>query len=232
MDHFGYFEVSLATVPVSPGQPQSLFNVPLHYEVELQNGTAYHNFPIVIPANVTCNPTCTVQVRQWADDFDWYYYACVDVDVLNRSTFEAMSVLDPEMQDTESNCTSRIAAGRCGRWEPGPFHIRTTILQTIVFGSVALVCLIGLVVVIIVRCVKYRRLQADGAAGKKLDAQRDQETLSESATTATSPPSMVRMVIVPAIVAVVVSTVALLITGIVFICLKTCNYATEGEVSL
>ena len=46
--------------------------------------TGYQRFLVDLPANVTCD-SCTIQVKQWVYDLSWYYYACVDVEIVDNS---------------------------------------------------------------------------------------------------------------------------------------------------
>jgi uncharacterized membrane protein len=86
--------------------------------------TGFHNIKITLP-NIDC-PTCTLQVAQWADEFNWYYYSCSDIRITADASIST---------NIESNCTQRIFDGTCDTFEPAEMLVRIGILETIYWGS-------------------------------------------------------------------------------------------------
>jgi hypothetical protein len=67
---------------------------------------------------------CTIQVKQWAEDFDWYYYACVDVEIV----LELDGTADIDKGLPPDQCV----------WEPADSRTRANIRRSILIFSVVL----------------------------------------------------------------------------------------------
>lgn len=120
--HPATYDIALAYESVGPGDTATEWVnlVKALPDPAPADQTGYQRFLINVPANKTCD-ACTIQVRQYAADLDWYYYACADVMiVLEEDSAEATT--------TEEECI----------WTPGPSRIRAKILTSIVVGSVVL----------------------------------------------------------------------------------------------
>lgn len=100
--HTGWFSVRLSNQAVGVGgsdssfvnlQPDGQQGLDLASRSDGPSGTfidetqnaqttrgVVHGMQVRIPSNFTCDH-CTLQVRQWAPTFNWYYYACADVAV-------------------------------------------------------------------------------------------------------------------------------------------------------
>lgn len=89
-----------------------------------EDQTGYQRFLVDLPLNKTCE-TCTIQIKQWAEDFDWYYYACVDVQIVSQLDGSFLPDADALSPD---QCV----------WEPAPARIRANILRSILIGAAIL----------------------------------------------------------------------------------------------
>lgn len=120
--HPANYDIQLFTKPVGPGDDDDGIFLKEKIEDTAPDGeTGYQRFWVDLPQNVTCENTCTIQVRQYAKDFDWYYYACVDINIV-----------------ADGEADGSLSRDQCV-WEPGPSRIRAQILQSIVLGCVFLV---------------------------------------------------------------------------------------------
>eukprot|EP00486_Rosalina_sp_Unknown_P007416 CAMPEP_0201575770 /NCGR_PEP_ID=MMETSP0190_2-20130828/21183_1 /ASSEMBLY_ACC=CAM_ASM_000263 /TAXON_ID=37353 /ORGANISM="Rosalina sp." /LENGTH=178 /DNA_ID=CAMNT_0048005815 /DNA_START=73 /DNA_END=606 /DNA_ORIENTATION=- len=84
--HPGYFEIYLSEMAVGPDTNDNdanwitlADNIPDVTEDEITTGI--QAFDVTLPPNITCDH-CTIQVKQWASDFEWYYYTCTDIQIV------------------------------------------------------------------------------------------------------------------------------------------------------
>lgn len=122
--HPATYDIALAYEPVGPGDMTAEW-VNLVRELPdpaPSDQTGYQRFLINVPANKTCD-ACTIQVRQYAADLDWYYYACADVKIVLLG---------------EDDTAAEVTTTKECVWTPGPSRIRAKILTSIVVGSVVL----------------------------------------------------------------------------------------------
>lgn len=74
---------AFATAFDSPGNILAAFDcssLPGGCPTDAIEGQGDYTFPIRVPANLTAG-VYTLQLRQYASEFDWYYYDCADVQV-------------------------------------------------------------------------------------------------------------------------------------------------------
>lgn len=240
VDHLGWIDVSIAGVPVGPGDEQSLFSTPLAYIHDEQNGTAFQQIPVTIPSNVTCNGTCTIQVRQWSDDLNWFYYACSDVvlldrnDTQNATKMEAMGI-DIETADLseEAMCQSRISDNTC-QWASGGPLLRVMILQMVVLSIAPVIVLVAAPIIIIVAFIRRPQVVAVGADSEEMASEpkgvlRTPVEGEDPAPTGEEQPQQQRHwfrgALLPLGVLIGFACVYLIVAGIVISQLKQCNYS-------
>jgi hypothetical protein len=113
-------------------------------------GTSLHSITVKIPSNLTCD-ACTLQVRQWAPEFSWYYYSCSDVRVQARTNTTAI----------KSTCRSAIDDNTC-TISAAPPQVRILILQSILVAVAVIVCLTAAIVGIILVVLKIGRISCCG----------------------------------------------------------------------
>ena len=132
VDHPGYYDIAIAYTPVNPGDTNVDF-VPLASAVpDTGDSTGFQSFIVTLPLNRTCEH-CTIQVKQWADDLQWFYYACTDIEIVAGST---NTTVEP------SSCQFRS----------GPPLLRILILQSTLISSYFLILVIFLLVWAFVAC--------------------------------------------------------------------------------
>ena len=204
VDHHGWIDISIAGVPVSAGDDQSLFSTKLAYVPDEQNGTAFQQIPVTIPANVTCDGSCTIQVRQWSEDLNWFYYACSDVILVDRIDInDADKMADLGIGNVESDlsddatCQSRIADGTCS-WASGGMRLRIMILQVFLLLMAPIVLIVAAPIIILVTfCRRPRELsgsaddEEEGAGDSPVVGGADDQSSDESEMIASSEPQVV-----------------------------------------
>lgn len=115
VDHPGYYDIAISYTPVNPGDNNAEFVTIASLIPDVGDGTGYQSFIVTLPENRTCDH-CTIQIKQWADDLQWFYYACTDVEIVNGVTNTTIS---------PSTCQFRS----------GPALLRILILQDILIGT-------------------------------------------------------------------------------------------------
>ncbi|KAJ3042570.1 hypothetical protein HDV00_007104 [Rhizophlyctis rosea] len=152
--HDGNIGISLSTSTVQPGGDQRDFKY-LLFDGNVYNGTTgIHSIPITLPPNITCD-SCTIQARQWAPEFKWYYYSCSDVRIVAQGSAEANALTAAD------TCSDRL--DRCGtEWfEPAAPLVEDMIFQQGIAGiGFCLLLFIPLLIVAInalLRCCRHPR---------------------------------------------------------------------------
>jgi len=105
-------------------------------------------FSVTIPLGMA-SPHATIQVKQWSDEFQWYYYACTDIQIVaNQSTAGSGA------------CWDRSAS--CTQFDGGPKKLRMSILESlayILWVGLTFIAL-GLWAVVVCKCGSVQRAQA------------------------------------------------------------------------
>ena len=141
--HPGYYQIYLSEIPVGPDTSEDdanwitlADNIPDTTEDQVTTGI--QAFDVTLP-NITCDH-CTIQVKQWASDFDWYYYTCTDIKI----------VADDSNIDTDDTCVGDESEwGETCSWSEVESLVRIMILQSIILGTVGLICFLILFGVIL-----------------------------------------------------------------------------------
>lgn len=153
MPHPGYYEIYLSEIPVGPDTSEDdanwitlADNIP--DETEDQITTGIQAFDVTLP-NITCDH-CTIQIRQWASDFDWYYYTCTDIKIVADDT---------NIDNTDTCVGDESEWGETCTWSEAGSLVRIMILQSIILGTVGLVCFLILFGVILYtsECCGWRK---------------------------------------------------------------------------
>lgn len=130
--HPGHYRIALVDKAVQPGDEDVPWIV-LEDNIKDENAddlTGMQAFYVQIPANITCK-NCTIQVRQWADDFQWYYYTCADVEIV-ASGSDKSAFPDAKQED-------------CVWTAAGP-RLRMQILQTMLIFSLILLAILSILI--------------------------------------------------------------------------------------
>ncbi|CAE8609207.1 unnamed protein product [Polarella glacialis] len=132
--YYYYSGITLVDKAVGPDDPEPVDWVVLMNKTAQTTDsttTATKAFSVVIPLGKEAEHA-TIQVKQWAEDFSWYYYACTDIKIV------ATAAEVPANADT---CWDR-AAEQCVVTDE-----RKGILQMVVYGVWAIGLVAALVVV-------------------------------------------------------------------------------------
>ena len=142
--HTGYFYINLADTPVGPNDPEPDWVVVLMDDTpQTTDGstTATQRFSVTIPFGMA-SPHATIQVKQWSDQFQWYYYACTDIRIVSNVS---------DVMPISSELCWDQSDGQCLRSD-GPSRLRMGILEPITYGTWAIVSVLALTIWSIVVC--------------------------------------------------------------------------------
>ena len=139
MPHPGYYEIYLSEMAVGPDTSDIdanwitlADNIPDVTEDQITTGI--QAFDVTLP-NITCDH-CTIQVKQWASDFNWYYYTCTDIRIVSDND---------DVNNTHTCVGSDSEWGKTCEWSEAGSLMRIMVLQSIILGTVGLVCFLVLV---------------------------------------------------------------------------------------
>ena len=152
--HKGYFHINLADKAAGPNDPEPEWVVLMDDTPQTTDGstTVYQRFSITVPFGME-SPHATIQVKQWAEEFKWYYYACTDIRIIsNVSNVPAISEACWDKGD-----------GQCLR-SNNPSLLRIGILEPVLYGIWGIASALALTIWSIVVC------KCGGAKQKKRTA--------------------------------------------------------------
>lgn len=145
--HTGYFHINLADTPVGPNDPEPDWVVLMDDTPQTTDGstTATQRFSITIPFGMA-SPHATIQVKQWSDQFQWYYYACTDVPASSEACWDQ-------------------GDDQCLRSD-GPSRLRMGILEPATYGlwGIASALALGIWSIVVCRHGGAKRAQRKAAA--------------------------------------------------------------------
>ena len=130
--HPAHYDIQLFPQPVGPGDEVNN-GIMLSENVEDPapiSETGYQRFFVDLPEDIDCQESCTIQVRQWVYDLDWYYYACADVRIVPPNATDDNLLVEQSSQ-------SSLSQDQCV-WEPAPPRMQAQILQLALLGTMFL----------------------------------------------------------------------------------------------
>lgn len=144
--HPGYFEIYLSDIAVGRDTSDDeanwiILDDFIQDPTEDSITTGIQAFNIDLP-NITCNH-CTLRVKQWASDLDWYYTTCTDIKIIDND--------DDNMMNNNNNDTCvgiNSEWGETCEWSEAGSLLRIMILQSIILGTTGLVAFLILVLMI------------------------------------------------------------------------------------
>jgi len=163
--HPGYFHINLADKPVGPNDPEPAWVVLMDDTPQTTDGltTATQRFSVTIPFGTASSNHSTIQVKQWSDEFQWYYYACTDIRIVSNPTDAGSGM-----------CSDRGGeGGQCSRSD-GPSRLRMGILEPVTYGLWRIATVVALAIWSVVVCkhggAKRARRTAAASSSEETEA--------------------------------------------------------------
>lgn len=135
--------------------------------------TGAFSFPLRLPANLTAalmaagapphssgvGVVATLQLRQFAPEFDWYYHECADILVVNASADVPLALLEA-WAAIAGPCPSSLS------FSPATYPLTYYVLQPLVLGPIGIVLLLLLTTNVIWLACRARRWAAPPITSK------------------------------------------------------------------